>query len=506
VRKQTRDLATLVYHLGFAVMAIGLVTASETVMAGATIVVGASYAVRDYFDDRPGSVTVMTVYAFFGVFFFGLGNFLGFFAEAGPYEAIFNKYNVPEFHFEAQALATLGLVVPLASYRWIRAKFVQYGDRIPKVGFDMSDRGVLWFTLTVLALAWTANFGQIDVSGLGTLSNLIGYGSLVAIFTLQSRWLSGEHSLPTWTKWLPAIVMLVDATYNMMFRSLRVTVLWPIVAFCLPFMLRKLVTVSRVMVVVALVGVFMIAFKPLGELRGKIYGTERLLMIAQQSPFAETPDTTDDGDVDPWGAMTVAARVSTYNQLSQVVRIVEDDGLYGGETLAYVTYVFIPRIIWPNKPLITPGQWFASKLGKGQFVTETKFSNAINMTIPGELYLNFGWLGSIVGLLLLGALYLLFWEAAGFHRADQNPLGQGFACILLMQAAFNGSDIAAVVNMVLWYIVYLAVTWALATLLARRRRTSASGRYPPSLPPRLDGPQSLPAEPAPKLVGPAGGE
>jgi hypothetical protein len=216
------------------------------------------------------------------------------------------------------------------------------------------------------------------------------------------------------------------------------------------------------------VGLFVVAFKPLGELRGKIYGGERLTMIAQQSPFG-TPAADDADGADPVGVFTLLARLSTYNQLSQIVRIADEEGFYEGETLSYITYAFIPRFLWSDKPMITPGQWFAAKLGKGQYLSGNTFSNAINMTIPGEFYLNFGWLGVVLGLAVESLLYYLYWQAAGFHHGARNPLGQAFTCILLMQASFNGSDASALVTLTVWYIIYLTLTRAVGVVQRRGR-------------------------------------
>src|SRR5207248_2280290 len=78
--------------------------------------------------------------------------------------------------------------------------------------------------------------------------------------------------------------------------------------------------------------------------------------------------------------MSLIARGCNFGQLSQVAQIVNDEGYLYGQTLEYVTYAFIPRLIWPDKPSITPGQWFAEKIGRGTRLSETKFSNSINMS------------------------------------------------------------------------------------------------------------------------------
>jgi hypothetical protein len=71
----------------------------------------------------------------------------------------------------------------------------------------------------------------------------------------------------------------------------------------------------------------------------------------------------------------------------------------GGYTLMPLVAVFIPKIIWPNKPSVETGRLVTS---------EFNLSRSANLyTSPshlGELYWNFGWPGAVIGLFLIGVL------------------------------------------------------------------------------------------------------
>jgi hypothetical protein len=333
---------------------------------------------------------------------------------------------------------------------------------------------VLVFSLVLIALGWGVRFAGASLDFLGTLNGFISMGPNMAIFILTSRWIAPEApDLPKWSRWLAIGVMATDALYFTMFSNMRNLIVWPIVAYGLPFILRKALTPRRLAVGTLFVLCFAVAFKTVGELRGQIFGTERLTQMVQQSPLVESDMAADDDDADRWGFVSLLARLSTFNQLSQVVRIAHEEGYYNGETLEYLVYVFIPRMVWAEKPVIAPGQWFAEKIGRGWRWEDSRYSNAVNMTIPGELYLNYGWLGTVAGLSLLSFLYFVFWESAGYYREEYNPLGRAFAFVLLAQALFSGSHIGGMVNLVLWYLACLAVSVALSSFLKRTRAAKA---------------------------------
>jgi hypothetical protein len=64
-------------------------------------------------------------------------------------------------------------------------------------------------------------------------------------------------------------------------------------------------------------------------------------------------------------------------------------------------YPFVPRLLWPSKPILNEGQRFTYALrGSPGDIALTESSTAI--TYPGDLYLQFGFLGIPVGMFILG--------------------------------------------------------------------------------------------------------
>lgn len=89
---------------------------------------------------------------------------------------------------------------------------------------------------------------------------------------------------------------------------------------------------------------------------------------------------------------------------------VQKTGFLYGESMDYLVYAFIPRIIWPDKPTVTRGAWFTVYLGQAR--SEEKATTSLGLTAPGELYWNFGWPGILFGMALLGAIIGRMWRLA----------------------------------------------------------------------------------------------
>jgi oligosaccharide repeat unit polymerase len=98
---------------------------------------------------------------------------------------------------------------------------------------------------------------------------------------------------------------------------------------------------------------------------------------------------------------------------------VEKYGLLYGESMDYLTYAFVPRFLWPDKPNVGRGAWFTVYLG-GAF-NEEEATTSTALTSPGELYWNFGTPGVLGGMIIIGSLIGLLWRIAG-AKPQMHPL------------------------------------------------------------------------------------
>jgi hypothetical protein len=477
-----RTFALLLYYFGVAFSLLGVLVQSIEFMSAGVLSASVGYALRDYLSREDFSITPITVNAIFFGTWLGLGNLVGYYVRGTEYEGTFYGYADMHFLLEAQVLSTIAAVIPLVIYPRLN-KLVAGPNaplpRIPGVGFDMSDRTALILCLILLAIGWANTISAAALGSLGTFSSIVGRGSELAIFILTWHWFGPKPTFPAWTKWLLFAAIICDVTYSLLFSYMRGEVVYPLLMFFLALMMRKAMTKKHIALVLLLLPVLAFVYRGIGELRGYgIYGAERVTKLTEQlGPGAAGADSPEEREGIDNALMTLMARGCLFGQLSQVARIVDEEGYYDGETLEYITYAFIPRIIWPEKPLITPGQWFAEKIGRGWRISDTSFSNSINMTLAGEFYLNFGWIGAILGVALMTFLFAIFWSATGFYDKGNNPVGQVLGISILFQATVSSSA-AGILNLIFLYIAMLAISRGLIFIRRRRNRLASTRQKP----------------------------
>lgn len=95
--------------------------------------------------------------------------------------------------------------------------------------------------------------------------------------------------------------------------------------------------------------------------------------------------------IDNMSSEWTAGHYDAYTTLSLTIDHVKESGVTYGRQLLGVLLFFIPRSLWPNKP-IGSGAYMAESIGT--------FSN-ISCPLPGEGYINFG----LIGLIIFGILF-----------------------------------------------------------------------------------------------------
>jgi hypothetical protein len=117
---------------------------------------------------------------------------------------------------------------------------------------------------------------------------------------------------------------------------------------------------------------------------------------------------------------------------------VNRSGFMFGETMKYASYAFIPRILWPDKPTVTRGGWFSTYLGL--YEIEEEATTAIGMTATGELYWNFGIIGVLIGMTMIGCGVGFLW-----NLASADPRGRPIHMLLYVTVMLTIPDMAEAV-------------------------------------------------------------
>jgi len=97
--------------------------------------------------------------------------------------------------------------------------------------------------------------------------------------------------------------------------------------------------------------------------------------------------------------------------------------------------IFVPRALWPEKPKIGLGTFFRDNIWKGP-LADSASGGQIAITQMGELYVNFGAWGILIGMAVLGAFHRFAYAYAvqGHERGNYNVLLMYFAAVLCFLA------------------------------------------------------------------------
>ena len=193
--------------------------------------------------------------------------------------------------------------------------------------------------------------------------------------------------------------------------------------------------------------------------RAMLMGSLLVSKVEAQGPVA----TVEDG----W--TIVAGRSANLDLLADVVRQTGTTvPFWGGETYLSLVGFAVPRFIWPSKPTKTLGQDFGHRYG---YLDSWDTWTSINLPFLVEFYANFGEIGVLIGMAVVGVLYRLLDN--DLNRAGQ-PLQVTICSLVLLVPLLNiESDFSLVFGGLFMNGVALwALLVALSQLPRRRARRS----------------------------------
>ncbi len=374
--------------------------------------------------------------------FISISHFI-FFSGLSAYSARIMKfyfYNKIDLGNQAIYIFNLGSVVIILAMRIFIKNETWNTKRID----NTSQRSLLIFSIfSFIASVFFDNF----LTSVGTIGTFFTYSVNGSLLLLS--YLAYKQKRGIWAVFLYTIFL---STYALAFSYLRMAILIPWVAFCTGDLLAKksilkLGIYTRVVLISGLF-VFPILFSFLGASRNKIIGQDK---ITQSLELFTEEDELSSFE----GQQTIVDRFTIVNQLSNIITLTRKKGFYNGQTLNYLGFVFIPRFLWPEKPLIKQGQWFALEIGNARKIKNSdKANNSINMTVPGEFYLNFSWLGLLIGCFIFGYFISWIWNQTTF----ENLLGWIFRFYLIFLGLFSlGSDLQIVPSLISYVVIYKAI-------------------------------------------------
>ena len=472
-QQRVHDAGSALLTLAVGMILGGLAMQLPLWIAGGTAALGLGLVAWDLSNTGWDSVTPMTVYAFATAIASG-ANMVGLLAATSESRPLFFLYTRDEYLMLAMQLTLAGLVVPTAAFR---ATLALRSDRpaaglLPKVDGTIPDGALLRWGL-LLGGGVIAARTVVPLTGLGTITAFLWLFPQLVVFALARR---GAFTGNRRMVFAALALALMEATRAAMFAFLRNDIIAPIIAFVIGTILgaRSLRVLRKgyFLPIYAVMAVFIAYFGAFGARRSQF--TAGVGRIEQFIALSEDDPMDVYGPTKP--RQTVLSRLTTFNQLTQIGRVVEEDGHLNGATLEYLGFAFIPRVLWPEKPKIAKGAWFALRIGQARVAESGAITNSVNMTVPGELFLNFGWLGVFVGLSVFGWLLATLWHRASFWGSPANTLGSAFGYYILWIALTMAADLQIVVSLIAMYVQFVAGGWLLGLSSDRRPSTRVAAR------------------------------
>ncbi|WP_276133824.1 hypothetical protein [Polluticoccus soli] len=394
---------------------------------------------------RKVKIDPMTCYAFYS-FLVGIANLIMIAAEkAGTLPAGYS-YLIPANILQGISIFFVGNTFIFMGFELFSKK------SFPKIDV-LIESPANHSKLFILMLIFSARNLLFSDIMLGSLTGILTVFSSVGIIFFSRLWSKtdiGKYGT------YAGILCVLQTAYALLFSYLRMELLTPAVCFTFGFFLGKgtikAVFSYRAIPILIALFVFNIYFAWLGKNRstyGEIKGVERLQQMVTLSKV-ETVYLEDDESQE-----SILHRASVLPQITNVVELVKTKGHFNGDATAPLFIALVPRFLWPDKPLIGLGAWFATEIGQGN-QTDSWYTNSINMTIQGQLFLDFGWTGIVAGCLFVGALLALIWSATGFYRSPFNLTGVtlgGFLFLSCMQGI--GADLQFIVTLISYYLIFV---------------------------------------------------
>lgn len=421
-----------------------------------------------------GRASLLIIFLAYYFATFGLGSFVSLFA----YQPVAPAYGGVTSSWGGSIAILVGAVCFLAGYG------VTTGLPIYRAGGWSAREWAPQVTAVVGSACWaigwlstvSLQFGAADPNSGQHINPMIGgflalirllepVGTLLLIYlyvTARSRKILA----------LIIAIMVLDALLGFFGGSKQIAMRTPVL-FVLSFvLLRERIPVLFLVVFTLITGLFFNAFQ---NYRNELstLGQTRTSAVAQISAGKNSLLHTDTslGKRLSGGFDYFLLRISQKPIMDIIVARTGKDGIkfQDGATLAPLLYIFIPRLIAPNKPNNITGLLFNHTFSLS---TANTFVGSTNL---GDLYWNFGWTGILVGMTIIGAF--MAWAATKFRLDNTQTLPKFLFLVVTIYFAVLKSGGGVALTYTLWarvaVLLLLIHVFAPKVRVPRRRRVTS---------------------------------
>jgi hypothetical protein len=348
----------------------------------------------------------------------------------------------------AVVLAYLGFSMVRGSPGHIQGHNVEADPRL--IPFMAALAGWALAIKFLVVLPWDLKLTTQAPSGMLVGTQALSYGTLFYLWYLIGK---GQGRTG-----LTLLLMVGDLTYGLISLS-KMALLLPLIAALLGYQAARPLRFRSWMLFAGFGTALLMVLQPMNTyLRYRrdsagVVHVRDLLDVLSASVNAESLRELDNLRKTGVQQDTFITRLS-YVNVEVFVMAKRNEGRKGN-TYRYFKDLFIPRFLWPDKPVVNPGLDFNKEwLGSDD--------SAVGLTLFGEAFFEFGWWGvPLVGLVLAGMLKILelpiAWVLGRGHFEQSMLLFLGIFvglrvddwAIMLVSSMISGGMMAAVL-FILW--------------------------------------------------------
>jgi hypothetical protein len=316
---------------------------------------------------------------------------------------------------------------------------------LPKLTFNISEsRMKTWYHINLI-LILQSYFYPINFAG--TFNYLLSMVPLISIFFFVRIGYKTNNEVNINRAY---ILLIVSLCIKVMMSFLRSDMIAPLIIFVMGVYMGagslKPFKSARYTPLYIFAVIFIIYFEAIGQSRTETFD----MNAAQKIEYIAKRDVSGEEDE----RLNMFQRTSSISQISACLDLVDKNGFYNGEMLGFMGVALVPRFLWPSKPTIALGTWFAYQIGAAHRADDGSYNNSVNMTVIGHVYLDFGLWGVIIGCLLIGVILQQFWYSANFYDNARNFTGTMLGGFIMLTTLLGiGADLQILVTILGFYLV-----------------------------------------------------
>ena len=343
-------------------------------------------------------------------------------------------YIIPKYIDDAAQIWCVSCTAFIMGYNWTK-------DRaLPSIAVEIKKRKILqnlFWILIALNLLTIVGYG-VNLRG-NQFGKIFGLLNSISILFFARLW--AKENNKTYRSY--ALILFVIETYIALISSfLRFELILPTFYLFAGYFIGKgdikIIFTYRIIPLLVVIAIYASVFTSLQNNRSNFI-----------SVFNEDGTTSQNEN-----SSALLDRSANLAQLTNIVNLVKRNGFYEGRASAPIVTALIPRALWPDKPLIQLGAWFALEIGVAYKGVGGRSNNSINMTVAGELFLDFGWAGVLIGSLLFGAFFAVLWNSTKFYMSANNITGTIFGGYLFVLSIGGYGDLQFAITLLSTYLIF----------------------------------------------------